>query len=333
MNKEKPILSIRDLHTNFYTDLGVIKAVRGVNLDVFPGKTLCLVGESGSGKSITAYSALRLIDKPGKIDQGSILYNDMELTDMHEDSKAMREIRGAQIAMITQEPMTALSPVHRVGDQIIEAILLHNKISKAEAKKRVVEIMRQSGIPEPDKRYNQYPHEMSGGLRQRIVISMALCCYPKLLIADEPTTALDVTIQAQILDLIVKFQKDLKMAVMFITHDLGVVAQIADEVAVMYLGRIVERADVNTLFARPQHPYTKALLKSMPGLNDNEYLETIRGSVPEGSVTPPGCAFYERCDHGVEGKCDDPNYFPQLNEIEKNHQVACYLHEPKEVKK
>ena len=328
MSQAKAVLQIRGLKTNFYTDLGVVKAVRGVDLDVFPGKTLCVVGESGSGKSIMAYSALRLIDPPGRIDAGSILYNGRELVGLREDGEQMRRIRGAEIAMISQEPMTALSPVHTVGNQIREAIQLHNRISRREAKERAIEIMRLSGIPNPEIRYRQYPHEMSGGLRQRVVIAMALCCKPKLLIADEPTTALDVTIQAQVLELIAKLQKEIGMAVMFITHDLGVVAQIADEVAVMYLGRIVERADVYSIFEHPKHPYTKALLRSMPGMNDAEYLQVIRGSVPPGTVTPPGCAFYDRCDMAIAGKCNHPDYTPELADTGDNHLVACRLFGP-----
>jgi peptide/nickel transport system ATP-binding protein len=327
---EKPVLSIRDLHTSFYTDLGAVRAVRGVDLDVPPGKTLCLVGESGSGKSITAYSALRLIDPPGRIDRGTILYHDgsdeLNLTELDESSAAMRSMRGNRIAMISQEPMSALSPVHTVGSQIIEVILLHQNTSKQAAKQQAIETMRLTGIPKPEQRFSQYPHEMSGGLRQRVVIAMALVCRPHLLIADEPTTALDVTIQAQILSLMHKLQDEIGMAILFITHDLGVVAQIADEVAVMYLGRIVERATADEIFENPQHPYTRGLLRSIPGSpgTENGELQTIRGSVPHGTVVPPGCAFFERCDDAVAGRCNASGYNPRLTPVSPTHQAACW---------
>ncbi len=326
-------LTIRDLHTSFYTQLGTVRAVRGVDLSVPAGKTLCLVGESGSGKSITAYSALRLVDPPGRIDCGKIIFHDattgasVDITELQENSAALRQLRGNRIAMISQEPMSALSPVHTVGSQIAEVLRLHRKISQAEAETTAIAAMNRVGIPKPEQRFGQYPHELSGGLRQRVVIAMALVCRPQLLIADEPTTALDVTIQAQILELMQQMQREIGMAILFITHDFGVVAQIADEVAVMYLGRIVEQAEVCELFEMPQHPYTRALLRSIPGapgVAEAAELSTIRGSVPPGTVVPPGCAFFDRCDDAVAGRCNAAGYNPILAELSPQHKVACW---------
>ena len=282
-----PILTIQNLHTYFFLDEGTVRAVDGVNLEIPRGKTLCLVGESGCGKSITAFSLLQMIQQPGRIVDGQIALHrenqPLGLTALAPDGKQMRQIRGSEIAMIFQEPMTSLSPVHSVGSQIAEAIRLHTKSKKKEARDRAIHIMERVGISDASRRYSAYPHEMSGGLRQRAMIAMALSCQPTLLIADEPTTALDVTIQAQILALMRELQEELGMAILLITHDLGVVAQMADEVAVMYWGRIVEFGDVNSIFQHPAHPYTEALLRSLPGLHIERQseLEAIRGSVPD----------------------------------------------------
>ena len=325
-----PILTIQNLHTYFFLDEGTVRAVDGVDLEIPRGKTLCLVGESGCGKSITAFSLLQMIQQPGRIVDGQIaLHLDNQpliLTALAPDGKQMRQIRGSEIAMIFQEPMTSLSPVHSVGSQIAEAIRLHTKSKKREARDRAIHIMERVGISDPSRRYNAYPHEMSGGLRQRAMIAMALSCQPTLLIADEPTTALDVTIQAQILALMRELQEELGMAILLITHDLGVVAQMADEVAVMYWGRIVEFGDVNSIFQHPAHPYTEALLRSLPGLHIERQseLEAIRGSVPDPFQPLAGCAFHPRCSEALQGKCDVGER-PELREIEAGHLSACLL--------
>jgi len=263
------ILTISDLHTHFLLDEGTVHAVNGVSLQIPRGKTIAIVGESGCGKSVTAYSILRLVSSPGEIVSGKIVLHsrneDVTLTDLKRDGDRIRQIRGKEIAMIFQEPMTSLSPVHTVGSQIMEAVRLHIEVGKPEAEKRAIRMMERVGIPNAASRFNQYPHEMSGGLRQRAMIAMALSCEPSLLIADEPTTALDVTIQAQILELMRDLQAELGMSILLITHDLGVVAEMADQVAVMYLGRIVEETDVTRIYKTPQHPYTQALLQSVPG--------------------------------------------------------------------
>ena len=325
-----PILTIQNLHTYFFLDEGTVRAVDGVDLEIPRGKTLCLVGESGCGKSITAFSLLQMIQQPGRIVDGQIaLHRDNQplvLTALAPDGKQMRQIRGSEIAMIFQEPMTSLSPVHSVGSQIAEAIRLHTKSKKKEARDRAIHIMERVGISDASRRYSAYPHEMSGGLRQRAMIAMALSCQPTLLIADEPTTALDVTIQAQILALMRELQEELGMAILLITHDLGVVAQMADEVAVMYWGRIVEFGDVNSIFQHPAHPYTEALLRSLPGLHIERQseLEAIRGSVPDPFQPLAGCAFHPRCSEALQGKCDVGER-PELREIEAGHLSACLL--------
>ena len=325
-----PILTIQNLHTYFFLDEGTVRAVDGVNLEIPRGKTLCLVGESGCGKSITAFSLLQMIQQPGRIVDGQIALHrenqPLVLTALAPDGKQMRQIRGSEIAMIFQEPMTSLSPVHSVGSQIAEAIRLHTKSKKKEARDRAIHIMERVGISDASRRYSAYPHEMSGGLRQRAMIAMALSCQPTLLIADEPTTALDVTIQAQILALMRELQEELGMAILLITHDLGVVAQMADEVAVMYWGRIVEFGDVNTIFQHPAHPYTEALLRSLPGLHIERQseLEAIRGSVPDPFQPLAGCAFHPRCSEALQGKCDLGER-PELREIEAGHLSACLL--------
>ncbi len=325
-----PILTIQNLHTYFFLDEGTVRAVDGVDLEIPRGKTLCLVGESGCGKSITAFSLLQMIQQPGRIVDGQIALHrenqSLVLTALAPDGKQMRQIRGSEIAMIFQEPMTSLSPVHSVGSQIAEAIRLHTKSKKREARDRAIHIMERVGISDPSRRYNAYPHEMSGGLRQRAMIAMALSCQPTLLIADEPTTALDVTIQAQILALMRELQEELGMAILLITHDLGVVAQMADVVAVMYWGRIVEFGDVNSIFQHPAHPYTEALLRSLPGLHIERQseLEAIRGSVPDPFQPLAGCAFHPRCSEALQGKCDVGER-PELREIEAGHLSACLL--------
>jgi oligopeptide/dipeptide ABC transporter ATP-binding protein len=315
------LLDIKGLKTYFYGDNGVIPAVDGVSLSINNGETLGIVGESGSGKSVTARSIMRLIPFPaGEIVEGEIIFDGNNILDR--SPTEMRQIRGNNISMIFQEPMTSLNPVFTVGDQISEAILLHKKMKKTEAKKRAIEMLHQVGIPSPEKRVDDYPHQMSGGMRQRVMIAMALSCNPKLLIADEPTTALDVTIQAQILRLMMNLKERLGTAIMLITHDLGVIAQIADRVAVMYAGRILEEADVTTLFQKPYHPYTIGLLGSIPLLNEDcTRLRVIPGAVPNPTEFPPGCRFHPRCDF-VRDICRDK--VPPLVNLDSSHSVSCW---------
>jgi oligopeptide/dipeptide ABC transporter ATP-binding protein len=302
-----PLLEIRGLSVSFQTDAGPVFAVRGVDLALAEGETLALVGESGCGKSVTALSILRLLETPpGAYEAGQILLSGEDLLRVSE--ARIREVRGNDVAMIFQEPMTSLNPVFPVGEQVAEAIELHQEVSAEEARARAVEALRRVGIPAPEQRVDEYPHQLSGGLRQRVMIAMALACSPRLLIADEPTTALDVTIQAQILELIAKLQAELGMAVLLITHDLGVVAETAHRVAVMYAGRVVEEAPVLELFERPRHPYTAGLLRSRPRLDvGGGKLVPIEGSVPDALHVPPGCAFHPRCPHALE-RCrrEDP---------------------------
>jgi oligopeptide/dipeptide ABC transporter ATP-binding protein len=322
------VLQIENLKTYFYTEEGEIPAVNGVTVELKRGRVLALVGESGCGKSVTAYSILRLIRPPGKIVGGKIEFftRDGEAVDiaaLDETSDALYKVRGGHISMIFQEPMTALSPVHTVCNQISEAILLHQDVTPKEARQRAIEMLKKVGIPGAERRVDQYPHEMSGGMRQRVVIAMALVCNPEILIADEPTTALDVTIQAQILKLIKDLQKERGTSVVFITHDLGVVAQIADDVAVMYLGRVVEKAGVREVLKAPLHPYTMGLLQSLPGASHKgERLPAIRGSVPSLSRIPPGCPFHPRCPHAVAGRCD-VGAPPALRTFNEGCQAAC----------
>ena len=302
------LLRVEGLRTYYHTQVGVVRAVDGVDLAIAPGRTLGLVGESGCGKSVTALSVMRLIDHPGRLESGTrIRFGERDLAQLDEDE--LQRIRGNEISMIFQEPMTSLNPVYTVGDQIAEAVQLHQKVGSRQAGARAVEMMQLVGIPSPDKRVRDYPHQMSGGMRQRVMIAMALSCNPKLLIADEPTTALDVTIQAQILELMKDLRDRLGMAIMLITHDLGVVAEMADDVAVMYAGRIVERGPVEAIFNTPQHPYTEALLHSIPvlGMTQAQPLKVIRGMVPSPLNWPPGCRFAARCDHTFE-RClrEDP---------------------------
>ena len=331
-NGNKPLLSVKNLKTYFFQDEGTVKAVDGASFDVYPGKTLGIVGESGCGKSVTAQSILRIIESPGKIVEGTITLtrangSQVELTQLQPDSQDMRDIRGAEIGLVFQEPMTSFSPVHTVGEQIIEAIQLHTKSSKAEARNRGIEALRSVGIPKPERRIDEYAFELSGGLRQRAMIAVALSCDPRLLIADEPTTALDVTTQAQILDLLRKLQQEKQMAIMLITHNLGVVAEMCDDVVVMYLGRVVEQGTVDDIFHNPQHPYTKALLSSIPSIEmeSRVKLPTITGSIPHPYARPAGCPFYPRCEKFMPGKCDKGE--PSLVAISEKQKVSCFLYD------
>jgi len=328
LDKNINIVEIKNLKVSFFTEEGEVRAVNNVNLSIPSGKVMALVGESGCGKSVTSYSILRLIQKPGKILAGEIKINpgegeSFDILKLDKKSDELYKIRGGKISMIFQEPMTALSPVHTVGNQICEAILNHQKITKSEARKKAADMLTKVGIPGAEDQLNRYPFEMSGGMRQRVVIAMAIVCNPELLIADEPTTALDVTIQAQILKLMKSLQQDLNMSILLITHNLGVVAQVADEVAVMYLGRIVERADVHTIMKKPRHPYTIGLLKSLPSLSMNKAkLPSIKGSVPALTNIPAGCPFHPRCPFYKQEICDVGTP-PDLVSLNKNHYVAC----------
>ncbi|CCJ32715.1 ABC transporter ATP-binding protein [Caloramator australicus] len=317
------LLIIKNLKTYFYTDEGVVKAVDDVSLRINRGQTLCIVGESGCGKSITAMSILRLIpDPPGKIEGGEIIFEGKDLLKLSDDE--VREIRGNKISMIFQEPMTSLNPVFTIGNQIIEAIMLHQKLDKKEATKKSVEALKLVGIPRAEEIINAYPHELSGGMRQRAMIAMAMVCNPTLLIADEPTTALDVTIQAQILDLMRKLKEETKTSIMLITHDLGVVAEMAEYVTVMYAGKVVEEADVIELFKNPKHPYTLGLLESKPQIHiDKEKLYSIPGQVPNPFNLPKGCYFFPRCERAME-ICKE--VMPTLKEVGNGHKVACHLY-------
>jgi oligopeptide/dipeptide ABC transporter ATP-binding protein len=327
MDSTDALLEVQALKTYFYTEEGEIPAVDGVTFNLQRGRILAIVGESGCGKSVTAYSILRLIQKPGKIVDGKIMLHpknrpSIDITSLSDNDDLLYDVRGGLISMIFQEPMTALSPVHTIGNQIMEAILLHQDVNKARAREISIEMLAKVGIPGAGKRVDQYPHELSGGMRQRAVIAMALVCNPELLIADEPTTALDVTIQAQILGLIKSLQREMGCSVLLITHDLGVVAQTADEVAVMYLGRVVEQGDIRRVLKAPRHPYTMGLLKSIPGLaRDQERLASIEGNVPSLSQIPPGCPFHPRCPHAHEGLCEVGSP-PELKRI-RNRMVAC----------
>jgi peptide/nickel transport system ATP-binding protein len=322
------LLKVNDLKTYFYSEEGEIHAVDGVSFSMKRGKTLAIVGESGCGKSVTSYSILRLIQKPGQIKSGQMWFMPSEhqpinIAKLKEGDQELYHVRGGLASMIFQEPMTALSPVHTIGNQISEAILLHQTVDIKQAMKMAGDMLAKVGIPNAEVRLKQYPHELSGGMRQRAVIAMALVCNPQLLIADEPTTALDVTIQAQILDLLKSLQKELGTGILLITHDLGVVAQTADEVAVMYLGRIVERGDVRTILKNPRHPYTQGLLKSLPSMSrSDEKLPSIEGSVPALTDIPTGCPFHPRCPHAKVGVCDI-GLPPSLDDVAPEHQVAC----------
>ncbi len=322
MNK---VLEIKNLHTYFFTNKGTIKAVNGVDFSINSGETLAVVGESGSGKSITAFSVLQLLESPGKIVDGEILYNSKDLTKFsHEE---IRNIRGNEISMIFQEPMTSLNPVFKIGKQLSESIILHQKLSKKDAWKKSISLLNEVRIPNPEKVVNNYPHQLSGGMRQRVMIAMALSCQPKVLIADEPTTALDVTIQAQIFKLINDLKRTHNTAILFITHDLGAVAELADEVIVMYTGEVVEKAKVEKIFGESKylHPYTEGLLASIPKLDEDvEVLEQIDGNVPHPLNLPTGCRFSPRCKYSTD-ECK--NSKPMLVEHENGHYVRCFYPE------
>ena len=314
-----PLLRLDNLRTYFYTDTAIVRAVDGVSYEVNPGETLAVVGESGSGKSVTALSILKLVPQPpGRIVEGRILFKGRDLVPLSNDE--MRTIRGKEISMIFQEPMTALNPVYTCGEQIIEALVLHERLTRAEARKRAIEMLERVGIPAPEQRISQYPHQLSGGMRQRVMIAMALACRPAVLIADEPTTALDVTIQAQILELLKELQREMGMAVILITHDLGVVAETADRVAVMYAGQVVEHADVHRVFQRPLHPYTAGLQASLPKLGEVvDRLRVIPGTVPNPARFPVGCRFHPRCPVMID-KCLE---LPELEAVEPAHLARC----------
>lgn len=329
MSSHDAILEITDLKTHFFLDEGTVKAVDGVSLRVERGQTLGVVGESGCGKSVTAQSVLQIVGSSGRIVDGEILFRGgsqpVNLAAYGSTSEELREIRGQSISMIFQEPSTAFSPVYTVGKQIAEALQCHQKVSDSEARKRVVDLLGRVGIPMPEQRFDAYPFELSGGMRQRAMIAMALICSPSVLIADEPTTALDVTIQAQILDLMKQLQRDFGMAILIITHNMGVIAEMADRVAVLYLGQVMESASVWDLFDNPQHPYTKALLRSIPMVQSEpkERLETIEGAVPDPYHLPSGCRFHPRCTRFVEGLCDQKE--PDQVEISLDHTSKCFL--------
>jgi peptide/nickel transport system ATP-binding protein len=325
-----PLIEIKGLRTYFYTNNGVVRAVDGVDFTIEPEKTLGIVGESGCGKSVTALSILRLIpEPPGRIEAGEILFHRngdiLDLTRLNPKGGRMRSIRGNEIAMIFQEPMTSLNPVYTIGNQISESIVLHQGLNKSDAVEKSIQMLQAVGIPSPEQRIKEYPHQLSGGMRQRAMIAMALSCNPALLIADEPTTALDVTIQAQVLELMNDLQREFKAAILFITHDLGVIAGMADDVAVMYLGKVVEIGTVRDIFHNPLHPYTQGLMNSVPTLSTKteKPLIPIEGVVPDLLDVPRGCGFGPRCPRAMEA-CAEGS--PVLQEITPGHRAACWLH-------
>jgi len=334
MNHSDNVLEIADLRVSFDTDEGEVRAVNGVDLVVKRGEVTAIVGESGCGKSVTAYAILRLVQKPGRIAGGTVTLfpknqPPIVISNLGEKDETLYQVRGGVISMVFQEPMSALSPVHTIGDQIAESVLLHDaqkgsrRTRRARAEEIVAAMLRKVGIPAPASKMKLYPHELSGGMRQRAVIALALACNPELIIADEPTTALDVTIQAQVIALIKRMQEEMGMSVLLITHDFGVVSQLADVVAVMYLGTVVERASVRDLIRNPLHPYTAALIRSLPSLHQGrKRLPAIEGSVPSPAHIPSGCSFHPRCTHAVAGRCDAGNQ-PVLEELEPGHHVAC----------
>jgi peptide/nickel transport system ATP-binding protein len=326
------LLEVRHLKTHFFTDEGIVRAVDGVSYSIKRGRTIGIVGESGCGKSVTAQSILRIVPRPGRIVEGEILFNrrqdknggtpaTVDLTKMDQQGREIRSIRGNEIALIFQEPMSSLSPVHTVGHQIIETIRLHQGVGKSEARELAIDSLRRVGLPRPNEVVDRYTHQLSGGQRQRAVIALALSCQPSLLIADEPTTALDVTTEAQILELMKQLQQEYGMAIQIITHNLGVVAEMADDVVVMYLGKEVEQAPVEELFRNPRHPYTRALLRSIPrlGRKVRGRLESIQGMVPDPFSIPAGCPYHTRCPFYQPGTCDDPQYV----QVGPNHWARC----------
>ena len=331
--KDRPIITVNNLKTYFYTNQRCNKAINGVSFQIKKGRTLCVVGESGCGKSVTASSIMQLLPKLSRIEQGEIVYHsdkgDVRIDQLERNGKQMRSLRGQDIAMIFQDPMTALNPVYTVGYQIMENILSHEKISKKEAKERTLELLKDMGIPFPEQRINEYPHQFSGGMRQRAMIAMAMSCSPKVLIADEPTTALDVTIQAQILQLMKDINKRLNTAVLLITHDLGVVAETCERVIVMYAGQIVEEASVHEIFNNPLHPYTQGLIKSVPDMRfKKELLYSIPGTVPKPGTIKVGCRFAERCEFAME-RCTQET--PPLYTASEHHKSRCFLLAEQEV--
>ncbi|HRK90917.1 MAG TPA: ABC transporter ATP-binding protein [Anaerolineales bacterium] len=330
MTIQKPLLEVKNLKTYFYTEDGVVRSVDGVDFSVYPGEVLGIVGESGCGKSVTSLSVMRLISPPGRIVEGEINFDGKNLVQATEEE--MMQVRGNRISMIFQQPQSALNPVFRAGDQISEVLNIHQDFGKEAGRERAVELLKLVGIPEPERRADAFPHELSGGMSQRVMIAMALACVPDLLIADEPTTALDVTIQAQILDLMRDMKKQLGSALILITHDLGVIAEMANRVAVMYAGEIVEESPVSNLFDTPLHPYTKGLIGSIPVLGDvRERLDVIPGSVPNLINLPPGCRFAPRCRARIENNlsiCTEKH--PNLTEISDGHKVRCWLYEDAE---
>src|SRR5574339_1103887 len=330
MSNTKPLLEVKNLKTYFYTEDGVVRALDGVSFEVYPGEVLGLVGESGCGKSVTSLSVMRLISKPGRIDQGEILLDGEDLLTIPEDE--MIKVRGNRISMIFQQPQTALNPVFKVGDQLSEVLDVHQDLGKEAGWKRAVSLLKMVGVPDPERRAEAYPHELSGGMAQRVMIAMALACVPELLIADEPTTALDVTIQAQILDLMRDLRREMGTSVILITHDLGVVAEMAERVAVLYAGEIVEQTDVYSLFDQPLHPYTQGLIGSIPILGEiKERLDVIPGSVPNLVNLPPGCRFAPRCQARIKyglNICTATK--PDLTEVKTGHLVRCWLYQDAE---
>ena len=340
MKEDQLLIEVKDLRTHFFLDEGTVRAVDGVDFDIWRGQTLGVVGESGCGKSVTARSILRIVPKPGRIvsgeitlfresgENGSVQYEIVKLTDLDPTGTTMRSIRGCELALVPQEPMASLSPVHTIGNQIGEAIMLHQGVDKHVARAKAIEMLELAGYPKPKERVDCYPHQLSGGLRQRAVIAMALSCHPSLLIADEPTTALDVTTEAQILRLMRSLQSELGMAIMYITHNLGVVAQMCEDVIVMYMGKVVEESSVDALFHAPRHPYTQALLRSIPRLGQTVHgrqrLESIQGSVPDPYSIPAGCSFHPRCTQRIRGVCD--RELPPWLEVEPGHKVRCVLY-------
>lgn len=334
MSGKDLLLEVQDLKTHFFTQRGVVRAVNGVSFAIQRGQALGVIGESGCGKSITSLSILRLLQKPGKIIDGKILYRGLEqsngqaidITTLDPDSAQMRSIRGGQIAMIFQEPMTSLDPVYTIGNQIVEGILCHRDVGQSEAQEMAREMLKRVNMPDPQRILESYPHQLSGGMRQRAMIAMALACGPSLLIADEPTTALDVTTEAQILELLRDLQRDFGMAIMYITHNLGVVAEMVDEAIVMYLGKVVERAPVEVLLNDPKHPYMQALLRSIPrlGKKSSARLDAISGMVPSPFAIPSGCAFHPRCPHFMPCVCDVKE--PPVVELGPGHAVNCFLY-------
>jgi oligopeptide/dipeptide ABC transporter ATP-binding protein len=347
MDNRPVLLEVEDLKTHIFLDEGTVRAVDGASFMLRRGETLGVVGESGCGKSITARSILRIVRKPGRIVDGKILWHRVpasegnrphdsviDLATQDEQGNEMRGIRGREISMVFQEPMSSLSPVHTIGNQIAEVILLHQHVSKAEAREKTLMVLNQVGMPQPNRIIDRYPHQLSGGMRQRAMIAMALSCHPDLLIADEPTTALDVTTEAQILSLMRKLQQELGMAILFITHNLGVVAQMTERVIVMYMGRVVEEASVDALFYEPKHPYTQALMHSIPKLGsrtagETNRLASIRGTIPDPYHLPKGCPFHPRCKDVIPGVCD--LYDPPVFEVGVGHTARCHLYADKPI--